>query len=515
MNSISVFYEHILEAASQDGITVEEALRFAHSCGITLLECDHWRLSSAEETKALFDSCEMGVSCIYEHFDFLHDSEDTSREKYTKLFETARFFGCDKVLCIPGFFGEGDHAPQLEIFSQRLAQMCAAAMEYGITVTVENFDDINSPCCKIDDLLYLLKNTEGLRFTFDTGNFRYCLEDAADSYTKLKGYVSHVHCKDRSYDKANSDKDGTNGKADLSGEIMYPAEVCSGVIRMGALLRQLMSDGYNGVLAIEHFGAKDQRGYMKASAENIHRFTNDAAIRVTVWNEYIHEVKQEWVAEIYPKGIHGCIADFLSKDNNINVVTATLDQPENGLTEEILANTDVLIWWGHWDHEAVLDSVVQRVQRHVLGGMGLVALHSAHHSKVMKSLLGTTLNLKWRHGDRERVWCVNPSHPIAQGVPAQFELAKEEMYGEPFDIPEPLETLFLGWFSGGEVFRSGITFKRGNGKIFYFQPGHEEYPIYHNENVQKIITNAVKWARPAAKAPHTTIDVEMAEPLEK
>jgi len=236
-------------------------------------------------------------------------------------------------------------------------------------------------------------------------------------------------------------------------------------------------------------------------------------IRVTVWNEYMHELAQPEVAAIYPDGIHGCIAGFLRKNDDITVRTATLAQPEHGLTEEVLSQTDVLIWWGHWDHGAVADSVVQRVQRHVLGGMGLVALHSAHHSKLMKALLGTTLNLRWRHGDRERVWCVAPSHPIAQGVPQQFELKQEEMYGEPFDIPEPDETLFLGWFAGGEVFRSGVTFRRGNGRIFYFQPGHEEYPIYHDENIQRIITNGVRWAHSGLSA-RAEIPVEMAQPLE-
>ncbi len=236
-------------------------------------------------------------------------------------------------------------------------------------------------------------------------------------------------------------------------------------------------------------------------------------IKVTVWNEYLHEVNQPPVAEIYPRGMQDCIAEFLERSGDIEVRTATLREEENGLPEELLADTDVLIWWGHMAHDEVEDATVERVCRHIRGGMGFIGLHSAHHSKVMKSLLGTTLNLKWRHGDRERVWCCLPSHPIAQGVPQQFELPVEEMYGEPFDIPEPDETLFLGWFAGGEVFRSGLTYRRGNGRIFYFQPGHEEYPTYHNENVQKIITNAVWWAAPVKRS-HEEITVENPEPLE-
>lgn len=238
-------------------------------------------------------------------------------------------------------------------------------------------------------------------------------------------------------------------------------------------------------------------------------------IKVTVWNEYIHEIEQPEVAAIYPSGIHGCIAEFLSANEDITVRTATLSQPEHGLCEELLADTDVLIWWGHRAHEDVNDEVVQRVQRHILGGMGLVALHSAHHSKLMKALLGTTLNLKWRHGDRERIWCAMPSHPIAQGVPQHFELPMEEMYGEPFDIPNPDETVFLGWFAGGEVFRSGVTFTRGMGRIFYFQPGHEEYPIYHDKNIQRIITNGVRWAYHPHIKEHSVIAVENSAPLER
>ena len=236
-------------------------------------------------------------------------------------------------------------------------------------------------------------------------------------------------------------------------------------------------------------------------------------IRVTVWNEYLHETNQPEVAAIYPEGIHGCIKKFLETRSEITVKTATLDMENHGLTDKILSETDVLIWWGHMAHDKVSDETAQLVQKHVLAGMGFIALHSAHHSKPMKLLMGTTLNLKWRHGDRERVWCINPSHPIAKGVSEQFVLEKEEMYGEPFDIPEPDETVFMGWFAGGEVFRSGVTFRRGKGRIFYFQPGHEEYPIYHDKNVQRVIENAVFWA--CGNSERTEIPCENPEPLEK
>lgn len=219
-------------------------------------------------------------------------------------------------------------------------------------------------------------------------------------------------------------------------------------------------------------------------------------IRVTVWNEYVHEREYEGIRKIYPDGIHGCIAAFLEKEEDIRCRTATLDMPEHGLSEEVLADTDVLIWWSHAKQEEVSDEVAERVCNHIRMGMGFIGLHSAHFCKVLRRILGTSMTLHWRHGDSERLWCVNPAHPIAKGVPAVIEILQEEMYGEPFGIPQPDELVFVGWFAGGEVFRSGVTFTRENGRIFYFQPGHEEYPVYHMPEIQKIIVNAVRWAAP-------------------
>ncbi len=219
-------------------------------------------------------------------------------------------------------------------------------------------------------------------------------------------------------------------------------------------------------------------------------------VRVTVWNENRHEKKNPLVAEIYPDGIHGAIAGFLT-EAGYEVGTATLDEPEHGLTDDILHNTDVLIWWGHLAHGEVTDEVVQKVQQRVLDGMGLIVLHSGHFSKIFKVLMGTSCDLKWREvGETERLWVVAPSHPIVEGIGEFIELDKEEMYGEHFDIPAPDELIFTSWFEGGEVFRSGCTFTRGNGKVFYFRPGHETYPTYYNKDIQRVIVNAVKWAQP-------------------
>ena len=237
-------------------------------------------------------------------------------------------------------------------------------------------------------------------------------------------------------------------------------------------------------------------------------------MNVTVWSEYRHEKKNPRVAALYPQGMHETIAAALRKDPALSVRTATLDEPRHGLTKEVLDQTDVLLWWGHVAHGEVADEVVADVRRRVLEGMGFIALHSAHYAKIFKALMGDTCSLKWREStDKERLWVVCPSHPIAAGLPEHFELPQEEMYGEPFGIPTPDELIFLSWFTGGEVFRSGATWRRGAGKVFYFRPGHETYPTYHDANVQRVILNAVHWARPTVRIKDGAPKTAPLEPL--
>ncbi|PWC55948.1 ThuA domain-containing protein [Azospirillum sp. TSO22-1] len=220
--------------------------------------------------------------------------------------------------------------------------------------------------------------------------------------------------------------------------------------------------------------------------------------RVLVWNEFIHERRDEAVARLYPQGIHGTLAAALRAHGLDRVETATLDDPEHGLTEERLAATDVLVWWGHKGHAAVSDAAAERVKKRVTeGGMGFVPLHSAHFSKPFLALMGTGCFLKYRvAGETERLWVVDPGHPVAAGIGDHIELAQEEMYGEPFDVPPPDELVFLSWFRGGEVFRSGCGWRRGMGRVFYFRPGHETFPTYHHPQIQRVIANAVRWAAP-------------------
>ena len=221
-------------------------------------------------------------------------------------------------------------------------------------------------------------------------------------------------------------------------------------------------------------------------------------MRITIYNEGVHEKTDEQVAKVYPEGIHGQLKKVLEYGEN-TVRCFTLETV-NEITEEVLSQTDVMVWWGHMHHEKVPFEVAWRVREAVNKGMGIIFLHSAHLARPFKLLMGTPCTLTWREdGDYERVWVVNPAHPIAQGLGRYFVLPHVESYGEPFAIPNPEEVVFIGSYEGGEVFRSGCTFHRGNGKIFYFQPGHETFPIYYDENVQKILRNAVEWARPTLR----------------
>ena len=247
-----------------------------------------------------------------------------------------------------------------------------------------------------------------------------------------------------------------------------------------------------------------------------------APIRVTVWNEFWHENPQHWdfvqrswmshgyseesaieetegVREIYPDGIHAAIAAPLS-EQGFSVQTATLDEPEHGLSEAVLDQTDVLIWWGHAAHDKVEDAIAERVYNRIVDeGMGFIPLHWGAGSKVFRKLMGTSCSVTPRvDGEPERVWVIEPAHPIARGLGKSFVIPQTEMYGEPFDIPTPDTIVFISSFTGGEVFRSGCCFQRGRGNVFYFRPGHETYPIYYQSEVQQVIANAVRWAAAAS-----------------
>jgi len=224
-------------------------------------------------------------------------------------------------------------------------------------------------------------------------------------------------------------------------------------------------------------------------------------MRVTIFTELSRSMAKEEAKISYPEGMNACLYNFISKEHEVTMIVHTADDDGTALTDEILAETDVLIWWGHHYHATVADRVIESVADRANRGMGLIALHSSHKSKIFMKLLGTSADLLWREaGERERMWVIDPSHPIASGLDKSYvEIPHDEMYGEPFNIPTPDELVFIGWFQGGEVFRSGCVFKRSRGKIFYFQPGHETNAVYNIKEIQRIILNAIDYVKPIAK----------------
>ncbi len=221
-------------------------------------------------------------------------------------------------------------------------------------------------------------------------------------------------------------------------------------------------------------------------------------MKVTVFTEYNDSMAYPEALASYPDGgMNGALEKLLSTENEVTVIVHGKDDDGTALTEEILKNTDVLVWWGHWYHGTVADSVVTLVAEYVNRGMGMIALHSAHESKPFQRLVGTSGALSWREmGENERVWVIEHAHPVTEGIGDYIDIEHEEMYGEPFYIPAPDELLFISWFRGGEVMRSGCVFNRGRGKIFYFRPGHETLPTYNNEKIRRVILNAVKYVAP-------------------
>ncbi|MBP0957744.1 MAG: sugar phosphate isomerase/epimerase [Oscillospiraceae bacterium] len=273
---LNIFLEHIYEGAEQQSITPEIMLTYAKEAGYDGLECDLWRLSEKSETKKLFDSTGLTVSSVYNMYDLGHEDISLSKEKIHSHLETAAYFGAKTVLAVAGFIAPEDNFDAIRgKMAETLCYMCEAAKQYGITVTLEDFDDNAAPYSTSDGLLWFMENVKGLSFTFDTGNFAYSLENAEDAYIKLRKYISHVHLKDRSRDRSRANTENTNGKPDLSGRVMYPCEAGNGYIGIEGLVKKLLNDDYKGSLSIEHFGANDQLMYMKKSAENVLRMIKE------------------------------------------------------------------------------------------------------------------------------------------------------------------------------------------------------------------------------------------------
>ena len=227
--------------------------------------------------------------------------------------------------------------------------------------------------------------------------------------------------------------------------------------------------------------------------------------KVVVWSEGSANV-DEGSKKVYPEDINTAIAEGLAplKARGWEIVKATLGDPDQGISDELLAGTDVLIWWGHKKHGEVKNELVDKIDQRVRDGkMGFIATHSSHFAKPFKKLMGTACS--WGEyvvdGTSVEILVKEPSHPICRGV-RSFKLPKIERYGEPFAVPAPEAVPLDGRYTKPDgktaPARMGLCWAVGKGKVFYFTPGHETYDDYYRPEVRRIFVNAVQWAAPAA-----------------
>lgn len=271
---ISVFFDHVLQAAEQTGKSLQELLSGVRKAGVEAVEINLTYLLEHKETVQLLRQADLGVSCIYEFYEMDKCDEE---EKAKKHIETAVKVGADRILVVPGFVSEKEAGemqlcmPEYERIADFLSKNekalhMAKGLSYvtglgrkaGVTVTVEDFDDKKSPLSGRNGILWFLNQVPDLRYTLDMGNFVYNDEDVLEAWEVLKDKIAHVHCKDR------------GAEIKTSGAInrgLLPVAAGDGYMPIATLVNRLKESGYDGYLAIEHFDAADQELCMRRSAE--------------------------------------------------------------------------------------------------------------------------------------------------------------------------------------------------------------------------------------------------------
>ena len=269
-------------------------------------------------------------------------------------------------------------------------------------------------------------------------------------------------------------------------------------------------------------------------------------VRVLVWDEQQSQQK----AAYGEKFLGETIAEYLGKQEGLSVQSVGLADSEQGLSDGALDAADVLVFWCHRRIKEQDDARAEAVVKRVLEGkLSLVALHSAHWAKpfvrlmqeraksdalaqipeaerarakveylndmpiykgvkqdtpltpsftregeVWKLVLPQCVFPAWRaDGLPSHVTTLLPRHPIAAGLPVQWDIPQTEMYGEPFHVPAPDEVIFEEKWDKGEFFRSGCVWQVGKGRVFYFRPGHETYPVFKQAEPLRVVENAVRW----------------------
>ena len=217
---------------------------------------------------------------------------------------------------------------------------------------------------------------------------------------------------------------------------------------------------------------------------------NRPPIRVRIWCEGTAP------KSVYPRDIDGALGDFLGKRKDLVVSRARLDDADVGLSDGALDATDALIWWGRLRHADLPDSRARAIAARVRAGkLGFIALHASCLSKPFVELMGGPCELGGfrEDGRPERVEIKDRDHPIARGV-APFTIPRTSMFAEPFKVPKPDSIVMMSTFDRGETFRSGMTWTVQKGRVAYFRPGHDGFPVFFHPSVRQVIANSVAWS---------------------
>lgn len=268
---ISVFYEHILEAAEQSSMSVLEICKNISSCGIMGVEIENVRLKEhKEEIMKTLKQADMEISCIYGFYDFSHKE---NIENGLEIVDLARNVNAKKVMLLPGFITGIEFLPfiykcKVEKMVSALTAVCKYAKENDIMVVLEDFDDKKAPYSNVNGLKYFIDHVEGMKCAFDTGNFLYSEEDSLKVLPMFLDKIGHVHCKDRTFHKNEKE----TPKETIKGRQMYSCAVGSGCIKMKEIIEEIIKSGYDDYFAIEHFGSLTQLKDMQKSVQWLQQF---------------------------------------------------------------------------------------------------------------------------------------------------------------------------------------------------------------------------------------------------
>lgn len=260
MMKIGTFFHHIRETAAERGETLEQTLEYVRELGYEAAEVD----ADDHEGAELLGAHGIAVSSIYRNYSWHDKIDEKAMDEHIRL---AKELGSEKIMAIPGFFGENDtdiiRKEKLKRMAEGMNMICERALQNGLTLTIEDYDNALSPISTIDGMKYFLDAVPKLKVAFDTGNFAYIGEDVLAAEKAFADRIVHAHLKDRLYSQIGN---GDPCKCP-DGRVLWPCAVGEGDIPMDELLNILKAKGYSGYVMAEFFGAASYSDTLEKSME--------------------------------------------------------------------------------------------------------------------------------------------------------------------------------------------------------------------------------------------------------